>query len=239
MSKILAVWVTNYVSPWKALPKARQSPNKFADLIDATTKTRLGDVNARDQDFEQASTGTPGTGSDSVSPAGADTNDLVYFAGHGTSTGPRFSVTSSDDAQAKNSEVSWGQGSLKWIVFDACDILMGTRVPVIDRWGPSFQGLHTILGFRTKCNEETTRGTRFASYLKAGDTIIEAWKKAVEESESSAGWAYLRSYSTAANMNTYSDHWIGHGSVSNRPSPGQPLRYGYRTFGFSLSAGDL
>jgi len=89
---------------------------------------------------------------------------------------------------------------------------------VFDRWRDSFNGLHIILGFYTTCNDESKRGRYFAEYLNDGYTVIEAWKKACKETESSdAKWAYLRS-GGGSGVNTYNDHWHGKGWVSPDPT---------------------
>jgi len=102
------------------------------------------------------------------------------------------------------------------IAFDACEILR--RSGVFDRWRDTLKGLHIILGFHTTCGDESKRGRYFAEYLNDGYTVIEAWKKACKETESSGTkWAYLRS-GGGSGVNTYNDHWHGKGWVSPDPT---------------------
>lgn len=156
-----------------------------------------GDEQAVDTDFEEPNqpfSGDPGDDALYVEKA-----DIVYYSGHGDEYGPTFGVTSSDDGQAHKDEVKWGNGGkLRWIVIDGCWVLATdpTMTPLGDdtlrRWKKAFAGLHQMLGFRTVGTDEPYRGRYFASYLKQGYSIVEAWKKACQDSESSSRyWAVI------------------------------------------------
>ena len=150
------------------------------------------------------------SGSDST---WVDNVDIAFFAGHGNPQGPIFGTTI-DSGQATPNEVRLGDLDLEWIAFHACQVLQ--REGVFDRWGPSFTGLHYMLGFDTICHDETNRGRYFADHLNNGWRVRDAWIAAAQETEGSdCRWAYLRA--DAAGTNTYEDHWHGKGFVSSDP----------------------
>ena len=66
-----------------------------------------------------------------------------------------------DDGEARPSEVRWRNIDLKWIAFDACEVLRFSGA--FTRWKPAFKGLHYILGFETGANDERYRGARAVS----------------------------------------------------------------------------
>jgi len=141
----------------------------------------------------------------------------VFFSGHGNPSGFFFGKKI-DDAEAKSTEIRWGDKELEYIVLDACNVLEENGV--FGRWvWPVFKGLHYILGFHTTTSDEADRGRILAQYLNAGNTVRQAWIKACQDTEGSGTeWAYLRA--DAPGTDTYHDHWWGKGSVS--PDPDNP-----------------
>jgi hypothetical protein len=218
-------WVRCYHGKAPDLKHTRTNAEGFYNALSATRHFAWGDDLAWDQDFEQENLGSPPSGTDSV---WVDNVDMVYFAGHGTESSFIFGVPI-DDMEAKASEIRWGDGRLKWIVLDACDVLWQNdgldRTGAIDRWGwPVFNGLHYILGFDTIANDNETRGRLVAQYLNAGSTVRQAWIKACQDTEPShVKWAYLRADDEGSD--TYNDHWLGKGSVS--ADPREPTAFYY------------
>ena len=203
-------WVMKYNGRAADVSNTKAAARGFYNTLQAVRQYEWGDDLAWDTDFEQQGAGTPLSGSDS---AWADNVDIAFFAGHGNAQGPFFG-TMRDSGQATPSEVRLGDIDLEWIAFHACQVL--ERADVFNRWGPSFRGLHYILGFDTTCHDETHRGTYFADHLNNGWRVRDAWIAAAQETENSdTWWAYLRA--DAAGTNTYQDHWHGKGFVSSDP----------------------
>ena len=178
---------------------------------------------AWDQDFEESGVGSPTTGTDQVY---ADNVDIVFFSGHGSSSGPLFGRDDRDDGRARPSEIELGDRQCEWIIFDACEVLKSsTRT----NWQKIFKGLHYILGFHTTCHDKSNRGKKFAQRLNSGYTVRTSWIKACKETEGSGTkCAYYRAHQSSAGTNTYNDHWHGKGYVS--PDPDNPnLFYYYKT----------
>lgn len=224
MGDIGIEWVKDYSArrgQWGSLSNTQTNAEGFYNTLNATQQFANGNNAAQDQHFEQANKGAPKAGSATIV---VETVDMVYFAGHGTSLGFEFGVFS-DDARAKPAEIRWGEGRLKWVVLNACNVLLDKPgFHAIDRWGQTFVGLRYILGFGSSANDEPIRGQKFAEYLNMGDTIGDAWRKAVEETEPPATiWAYLRADGNG--VTTDQDTWLAHASASSKPNPPAMLHY--------------
>jgi hypothetical protein len=190
-------------------------------LSNATKKFARGNDAAQDKHFEQKGIGFPTAGTDTTH---VENVDMVYFAGHGTALGFEFGVEK-DDAVAKPAEIRWGDGRLKWVVINACDVLFHDAAtnPVIDRWEQAFRGLRYILGFGSLASDETHRGELFAEHLNEGDTIGVAWTKACQATEDSGVWAYLRADGNG--VSTAQDTWINDADTRNKPNPPSTIHY--------------
>lgn len=222
MGKIAIEWVLEYHDRWTNPANTQANAEGFYNTLNGTQQFARGDDDAQDRHFEQSGVGAPKAGSDTSL---VEKVDMVYFAGHGTPAGFEFGVEK-DDARAKPAEIRWGDGRLKWVVINACDVLYHNDVtnPVIDRWGPAFRGLRYILGFGSLASDETARGRLFAEHLNAGDMISEAWIKACEATEESGTvWVYLRADGNG--VSTEHDTWIDHADTRNKPNPPGPLHY--------------
>jgi len=212
MAKIGVAWVQAYNGYLPNLSSCRAEAEGFARTLGIAPTFSRGNSTALDLDFEEAGRGWPLAGGDL---SAVETVDLVYFAGHGGPDGPRFGGRTADDGTAKSTEVRWGNGNtLKWVVLDCCWTLhtRSTASPVgsdtVSRWGGAFDGLHHILGFRTVCTDERTRGSAFAEYLNEGESVRRAWIKACEETEpGTTKWALLRA------GDSFDDHLPGKGTV--------------------------
>ena len=219
MGTIGIEWVQQYNGLQGNLSNTKAQAEGFYNTLSATRVFEWGDNLAWDQDFEQSGLGSPPAGSDTV---WADNVDMVFFSGHGSPDRFYFG-TKIDDGVAKNTEISWGDRELEWIVLDACNILEANGV--FNRWGWSvFRGLHYILSFHTTTSDEAHRGRILAQYLNAGWSIRDAWIRAAQDTESSSTWwAYLRA--DGPGTNTFNDHWWGKGFVSPDPSNPNLLAY--------------
>src|SRR5438105_584832 len=178
MGAIGIEWVRKYHGLASDLSNTKPQAEGFYTTLSATRQFALGDDLAWDQDFEQKNVGSPSAGTDET---WADNVDMVFFSGHGSPGNFLFGVKT-DDANAKPTEIRWGDRNLEWIVLDACNVLEESGV--FGRWGwPVFKGLHHILGFHTTTSDEADRGRILAQYLNAGNTVRQAWIKACQDTE--------------------------------------------------------
>jgi hypothetical protein len=221
MGLIAIEWVREYHGRMGNPVNTQTNAEGFYNTLNATQKFAHGDDAARDKHFEQSGVGAPPKGSDKTK---VEKVDMVYFAGHGDSLGFDFGVLQ-DDARAKPAEIRWGDGRLKWVVLNACKVLLDNpNSRAIDRWGQAFTGLRYILGFATLALDEPGRGQAFAEHLNAGDTIADAWMKACQETEPSfTTWAYLRADGNG--VTTDQDTWIDHADTRTKPQPPTLLHY--------------
>jgi len=215
-------WVQEYNGRWEDPANTRQNAEGFYNtLLNATKNFAHGNNAAQDKHFEQKGAGFPTAG---TATTHVEKVDMVYFAGHGTWLGPQFGVLQ-DDAVAKPAEIRWGNGRLKWVVLNACDVLLDNSVThAIDRWGSAFAGLRYILGFASATSDEPHRGQIFAQYVNAGNTIRDAWVKACQDTEkSSTVWAYMRADGNG--VTTDQDTWIAQASATTKPNPADQVYY--------------
>lgn len=203
-------WVQKYNGSATDAINTKAAAEGFYNTLHGVRQYAWGDDLAWDTDFEQQGAGSPLAGSDNV---WADNVDIAFFAGHANQQGPVFG-TRTDSGQATPSEVRLGDLDLEWVAFHACQVL--ERAGVFDRWGPSFIGLHFMLGFDTTCHDEANRGRYFADHLNNSWRVRDAWIAAAQETEGSdTQWAYLRADGNGTN--TYEDHWHGKGFLSEDP----------------------
>lgn len=215
-------WVQEYNGRWENPANTQQNAEGFYNtLLNATKKFSRGNDKAQDKHFEQKNVGAPLEGTDTTN---VEKVDMVYFAGHGTGLGFQFGVLK-DDAVAKPAEIRWGDERLKWVVLNACDVLLDSAASrAIDRWEPAFRGLRYILGFAGLTSDEPDRGQIFAQYVNAGNTIRDAWIKACQDTEQSfTVWAYIRADGNG--VTTDQDTWIGDANAPTKPNPTDQLHY--------------
>ena len=219
--KIGIEWVQDYHDRWENPANTQQNAEGFYNTLNATRKFAHGNDNAHDRHFEQSGAGAPPSGQDTTH---VEKVDMVYFAGHGTGEGFEFGVLE-DDARAKPAELRWGHGRLKWVVLNACDVLLDNPgFSAIDRLGPAFTGLRYILGFPGLTSDEPDRGQIFAQYLNAGNTVREAWVKACQDTEQSfTDWAYLRADGNG--ITTDQDKWLADANARSKPNPPDVVHY--------------
>jgi uncharacterized protein DUF6345 len=213
MGSIGIEWVNEYHGRASDLSNNDNNAQGFYNKLDGTERFEYGDDNAWDQDFEASGVGSPTTGTDT---SYSDNVDIMFFSGHGSTSGMFFGKSANDDGTARPSDMRLGNKDLEWLVIDACKLLNSSDV--FSRLEDSFVGLHYMLGFHTTCSDVKTRGEKFAKKLNDGWHVRCGWIDACTETESSScECAYLRAYSSGAD--TLNDHWHGKGSVSDDPAP--------------------
>ena len=201
----------------------------FSAALDGTNVFSWYNNSAWDEDFEELGRAGPIQGTDVL---WADAVDIIFFSGHGGPEDIWFGVLGHDNGKASHLEMRLGDKSCKWLVLDACLVLYNLdfdpgdslNTGAISRWKGVFAGLHYLLSFASQSTDGSYRGQVFAGYLNANYSVRSAWRHACQETEPTIDgggipreWSYLRA-DTGSNA-TYSDHWIGHGFVSQKPYP--------------------
>jgi subtilisin family serine protease len=83
-----------------------------------------------------------------------DNADMVFYVGHGNPQVITFTAGPGPDPTRlwfNSPPRAWGDNDQEWMCFLSCDVLQfndGGNL-VWDRWGPDFDGLHILTGFRT------------------------------------------------------------------------------------------
>ncbi|MDO9018267.1 MAG: DUF6345 domain-containing protein [Myxococcales bacterium] len=145
----------------------------------------------------------------------ADAASLVYFAGHGE---PGKLITYGTDMLSNEStwaqQMVLGDGHLRWLVADGCRSLSLDFLKSSSKnWLTAFGGLRIILGWDYYANDEPLRGENFAERLLEGESLVEAWRHACEDTgdfvdmgNGQPFWAYLRA-EKGGEATTSGDAW--------------------------------
>lgn len=130
-----------------------------------------GDNNAWETDFR-----APAFGGDSLD--WSDNVNFCYFADHGGNWSSVFHIgftAQHDNCIGSSDQWTLGAKSLKWVVFDTCDLVLDTSVGSIVEWFGPMQGVHIVFGFVGLAYDDGGRGASFGSAAAAGDTLSNAW----------------------------------------------------------------
>lgn len=130
-----------------------------------------GDNNAWETDFR-----APAFGGDSLD--WSDNVNFCYFADHGGNWSSVFHIgftAQHDNCIGSSDQWTLGAKSLKWVVFDTCDLVLDTSVGSMVEWFGPMQGVHIVFGFVGLGYDDGGRGTSFGSDAAAGDTLSNAW----------------------------------------------------------------
>lgn len=182
----------SYVAASQGLTHTKKDVNDFVAYMKtkgATSQFVCGDACVYDSDFKDTSLG----GNDAN---WTDNVDMFYYQGHG---GPWGVTNNSGDGFAHATEIRWGDKDLEWAALDACSTLQweADGKNVVERWGPSFQGMHLLLGYATATYDTPNEGWLFANYLMGNAStspqrVRDAWiNQAVETQGSDVLIAWL------------------------------------------------
>src|SRR6267142_2381383 len=105
-------WVNNYHGRANNLSNNDNNAQGFYNKLNGTKSFEYGDDLAWDQDFEESGIGSPAAGSDT---SYADNVDIVFFSGHGSSSGLFFGRSTLDDGEAKPAELGLGNRECEWL----------------------------------------------------------------------------------------------------------------------------
>jgi hypothetical protein len=133
-----------------------------------------GASDAREKDFKDNAFG-------GIDTTWVDAVDLAFYKGHANGNGWQFD-TQQDDTQLHYTEGKWGNRDLEWLVIEACGPLrpLSDGKDVIERWGPTFAGLHSLLGYATVsrvCSRARASGSRTWSWARAARTRRRSWTR--------------------------------------------------------------
>jgi Family of unknown function (DUF6345) len=170
-------WVNTFSGPCKPGPNLSNRADVaegFQNAMAAQGNTAVfdwGDQNAWETDFR-----TPANGGDSLN--WSDNVNFCYFADHGGNGSNVFQVgfTAQHD-NCRGSSDTWqlGAKSLKWMVFDTCDLVLGTDAGSVSEWFSAMAGVHLVFGFVATAYDDGGRGAAFGADAAAGDTLSDAW----------------------------------------------------------------
>lgn len=169
-------WINTFSGPCKQnnLAYRENDAEGFQNAMASYGHTSVfdwGDQNAWETDFR-----SPAFGGDSVD--WSDNVHFCYFTDHGSNGGGVFNIYFT--AQQQNcfgSSDQWqlGAKSLKWIVFDVCDLVLGTDAASIIQWFGPMQGVHIVFGFVNLGWDDGGRGSAFGNDAGSGAALSNAW----------------------------------------------------------------
>ena len=154
-----------------------------------------------------------------------DNADIVFYIGHGNGGGFTFE-SNHDDGNLTYTDAAgaWGDIDLEWLALLSCEVLKadygGQRW--WQRWGPSFDGLHLLLGFETNAHDWPAFGGTFADWTLGkhiGPFILPAmpvrlsWFLAKAEQQPAADIAVAMGVIGPAGLSNYNDYFWGKGPV--------------------------
>lgn len=150
-----------------------------------------------------------------------DDAHIAYFTGHGGWGVLKLYDETLGAIDVPSDKLGWGDGLLRWLVVDACQVLHYAPLSSGDPdpgWRQAYAGLRVLLGWDSFSEDEKLRGARLAEYLNAGLSMTTAWRLACEETTSripalvqndltwnERRWSYLRAVSNADD--TFGDRW--------------------------------
>ena len=205
---------TEWIGNTQGIPNGYENARDFRNEMDDVSSIAFnwGDNDVWDTDFTDSALAAGGDDDTYV-----DNTDLVWYEGHGNSTS--FNVgTTFGDGDVSNSETRWGNNDdLEWLALMSCNVLLLNSVSghVWDRWGPSFDGLHLLMGFGSTAFDVSGMGNNFGDGLADDDEKVRtAWVDASEaEQPNGVIYRYMGVYGANGEWNR-EDYFHGIGSVS-------------------------
>ena len=170
-------WINTFSGPCKPganLGNRANVAQGFQQAMSAAGHPALfdwGDQNAWESDFR-----SPADGGDALN--WSDNVNFCYFADHGGNWSNVFHIGfTAQHANCLGSSDTWklGAKSLKWMVFDTCDLVLTTNVSDIVEWFGPMQGVHIVFGFVNTAYDDGGRGASFGADAAAGDGLSNAW----------------------------------------------------------------
>lgn len=177
---------------------------------------------------------------DSVFPGGddlhwTDNTDIIFYSGHANGDGFVFCNPSHTDTFLHFNDARWGNQDLDWLVIAACGPLqpMSSGLAWWQRWGPSFDGLHLLMGYASSSYDNTSEGRLLSNWMLGYPLFLgltlppipvrSAWVQAANGSQPhGVTWAIMGAYGPNW-INNYNDYFHSRGTVG----PEIHIKWGY------------
>jgi hypothetical protein len=172
---------------------------------------------AWERDFKQGGTGLDHLYVDNV--------DMTFYMGHGSGQGFTFE-NNNDDTLLRYSDVvgDWGNVDLEWLALLSCSVIADSwgGLNWAQRWGPTFDGMHLLLGFSNTAYDEAGFGNAFAQWMlgyRIGLVTLppvpirSAWFLAKDSNQPSSVIACTMGVLGPSGLSNYNDYFWGKGSV--------------------------
>lgn len=130
-----------------------------------------GDENAWETDFR-----SPDFGGDALN--WSDNVHFCYFTDHGSNSDSVFQIyftAQHDNCSGSSDQWKLGAKSLKWVVFDACDLVLTADAASVSEWFGPMQGVHIVFGFVGLGYDDGGRGASFGNDAGSGAGLSNAW----------------------------------------------------------------
>lgn len=169
-------WINTFSGPCKQnnLGNRANDAEGFQNAMTAQGHVKVfdwGDNNAWETDFR-----SPDFGGDALN--WSDNVNFCYFADHGGNWSNAFRIGfTAQHSDCIGSADQWklGAKALKWVVFDACDLVLGTDVASITEWFTPMRGVHIVFGFVGLGYDDGGRGASFGADAAAYCTLSNSW----------------------------------------------------------------
>lgn len=172
---------------------------------------------AWERDFKQGGTGLDHLYVDNV--------DITFYMGHGSGQGFTFE-NNHDDTLLRYSDAvgAWGNNDLEFLAMLSCSVMADTYGGLnwAQRWGPTFDGLHLLLGFENTAYDEAGFGNAFAQWMlgyRFGFITLppvpvrSAWFMAKDGNQPSSVIAVTMGVVGPSGISNYDDYFWGKGPV--------------------------
>jgi hypothetical protein len=151
-------------------PRFIEEMNKHAFKEYSLDSTKSKEVHFKDQD------------NDGLDHCFVDNVDISAYIGHGSGDGITF-VTSDDDSNLTFTDAqagkAWGNKDMEYMALLSCKVLKETTSNGnwAERWGPSFNGMHLMLGFQTNASVGDHNMLKFyaENMYSEKDTVMMSW----------------------------------------------------------------
>jgi hypothetical protein len=169
-------WINTFSGPCKQVNLGNRANDAegFQDAMASAGHTSVfdwGDNNAWETDFRH-----PDFGGDSLN--WSDNVHFCYFADHGGNGNGVFQIAFTakhDNCLGASDQWRLGAKSLKWMVFDTCDLVLDSSVGSIVEWFGPMQGVHIVFGFVGIAYDDGGRGASFGHDAASGAVLSNAW----------------------------------------------------------------
>jgi hypothetical protein len=176
-------------------------------------------VNSWERDFKDLETWPTGLDHSYV-----DNVDQAFYVGHGSGGGITFESNHDDaDLWYTDAAGAWGDADLEWMALLSCQVLREQFEGKFwwERWGPTFDGLHLLLGYQTNARAKTDTAKRFAQYQLGRNFVFvtitlpvrAAWCQAKKEEQPNDREAVVMGVIGPNGLSNYNDYFWGKGPV--------------------------